>query len=1110
MKQRFRINAIKFALCLAYPAFALPALAQTACDAPDAVYSPDCEGPVIPPTVAYPAGTTAYSSVPPTLEPAVKPNILLHVDNSGSMGSAATGADGKSSTRIAVAKAVATELVTKNRDLNWGLFSFDFGGNSANTDANYYNEGGVLQRPVLPIDSAHEANFKALTDTIDKMTDKTNTPLGEAMVEMTRVWAGEPSYYLGSGTAGTTSGTKVAKGKSLNIGSNGRYESPIKYRCQRNFNIVITDGDPTQEGTHAGVTDQYVPGPIVKDSSNSDGKNNGANLKYTDGIWWKQRDVANGPLLPKNFNVCKDKNTVSFVSCDPIAFAAASGTSRSPTNGGAVQDAALYAYKRDFKVDGIDGVDGDGKSWDDPKYLKQNVVTYTVGFATSTATISSAAQVGGGKYYTATDQATLTSALNNAVSEIGNITSNAGGAAANGASLSTVSQMFQPLFHPTGWYGELLCFKLDANGNQGAACTPNAGAVFPAYASRNIMTAKEGSGGATKFAFTTGNKGSMSAGQQSALGATTTEQDNVINYIRGQNITNYRSRPNGLLGDIIDSQPLVVGIPSGQTADSAYVDFKKAYNSRGVVYIGANDGMLHAFATSDMTEIFGFVPSPVYPKLKTLTAPDYGASIANPHAYHVNGLLRQQDLKLGGSWITLLVGGLGQGGQGFFALNATNPTDKSTAADLIQWEFTDKNDKDSVDLGYTFGAPIIDNARTSATGAVQVVLLPNGYKNDFPDGAVGVNKSALFIVNAADGTLRQKITAPSGWGLSSPAAVDFPIDGVIDYVYAGDQSGRLWRFDLTASSGIVPVPQLVFAAGTGHPIIQRPVIQVVKGKDGKFLGNLILFGTGSLLDGSDRLDNTTQTLYGVFDRVNASGDLGSIPLGRADLAQRFVQEAVVSAGTAQIAGTYRRIYPANPDAPALDLLDPNSSKLGWFLDLPVLSERLAAPPYLLTDRVLFGTGIPNSQEVCNTGYGWLMGLDPLTGLTVKGARGGEIDFYDVTLDGKSTAADQVRFASGNYFISGVKLNGIPTSLLVVFKSITYGLVAADSPFAAIAATIARQDSNTSGVFDGVSVGDGQRSRIVECMVGSPDCVSFTSPRAASGVRVETSTWREVK
>ncbi|MDR1994447.1 PilC/PilY family type IV pilus protein [Azonexus sp.] len=1122
MNQRFGINIVKLALCLVYPALSLPALAQVNCDDPDNALDPECNKDMPPQIIP---GAPVYSSLPPMLAPAVKPNILLFIDNSGSMGSAPNGKTVTASNpdKMTIAKNVAKDLLTANRNLSWGIFSFDYGGNSKNTSATFYNEGGVLQYPVGPIDSEStegKDRFTAIIKTLNDFTAKTNTPLAQTMIEMTRVWAGETSYNLGSGSLSTSNGNAGGKTLNLDKGTDNvfRYQSPIQYRCQRNFNILIGDGDPTQDnlfpGNPTNGNNYYVPG-------------NGTNIKYGDGIKWQQRDVAGGPLLDKTFKVCRDLTTDSFIGCAASTYLGGadtrmpflnSGSGNNASNnggsGGPVRDAAKYAYMRDFKVDGIHGFDGDGKSWDDPKYPKQNVVTYAVGFGMDVKSLGAAALVGGGKYYTAENQSQLLAALNNAVSEIGNITSNAGGAATSGATFSTADKMFQPVFHPTGWYGELLCFKLNNLGQDIGSCTPNAGAVFPAHTGRNIASAKVVGGVTTPFEFKTTSLTTMTTEQQKALEGisttatlptSTTVRSNVINFIRGQEgIKDFRTRPNGLLADIIDGQPLTISVPSGYTSDGDYPTFKSANSSRGMVFIGANGGMLHGFTTNNMTEVFGFVPSPVYPQLKQLTDPNYGSPSA-PHAYHVNGVLHQQDVKLGGVWATLLVGGLAQGGQGYFALNATSTTSLSTPATAVKWEFTDKNDPD---LGYTFGSPIIYNVRTSSTVAVPAVLLANGYKSDFPDGNVGVNNSTLFIVNANDGTMLKKITAPSGWGLSSPFGVDYdPVigaDGTLDYVYAGDQSGRLWRFDLTSPIGAaLPDPHLVFSAGSGHPIIQKPVVKIVKDKDGNFLGNLVIFGTGSLLETSDRLDNATQTLYAVLDRMGST----TSPIIRANLAPRVLEEAVVASGSDQRAGTYRRIEPADPSAPDLDLTDPNSDKLGWYLDLPVKSERLSTTPLLYDDRVLFGTGIPNSQEVCNTGYGWYMGLDPLTGLVVKDKKGDDFSFFDVKIDGKSTPEDMVKFPDGkSYYISGYKLDGISTNLAALVTSVAYPSFATDNTYAA---GLAFYDSNVMSVATGRE-SSGKGSKVFVGELGSDKLHGFDPTKESSGVKVETTIWREIK
>jgi type IV pilus assembly protein PilY1 len=1069
MKRRFRINSIKFALCLAFPALSASALAQD-----------------------------AYPAIPPIFSTTVAPNIMLYIDTSGSMlqdvnnnwmltglcnsnstnwnlcvdnnvNYYRTKIDAEPNTKMNIAKRVAKNIINSNRNLNFGLFSFYDKPNSTGSDSYERVQAGVLRRAVGPV--ARDSDRNALVTAIDGIYGRTGTPLAEGLLEITRYYGGQSSLY----------------GRVT-----GKYTSPIKYRCQKNFTIVLTDGDATG--------DQNLPGTGL---SGEDGNSAISALAYT-----SRNDT--GKAADQNFSVCRGigvpagADNGGNVTC--LANYESDGTPRDfatpgPNYASALRDVAMYGNRVDLRVG---GTDEDKKSFDDPRFARQNMITYAISFSIGTATaearrahkvLESTAMVGGGKYYDANSEAQLTAALTDAVSSIGNIVSNAGGSAANGSALSTANKMFQPIFHVAGWYGELLCKKLDAKGNETGPCTPHGGAVFPVPGNRNIASAKVVGGATTPFVFSESGKSSMTPEQQNALGADASKQNNVIKFIRGENISGFRARPNGLLGDITDSQPLAIGIPGGQTADSGYAEFKKANNTRAMVFIGANDGMLHGFGADDMTEIFAFVPSPVYPKLKVLTATDYGGDL-NPHAYHVNGALRQQDLKLDGVWTTLLVGGLAQGGQGYFALDATSPKTLEKPETAVKWEFTDKSD---ADLGYTFGAPIIYNVRTSDKDAAPVVLLANGYKSNYADDAVGADKPTLFIVNANDGSVRKKIVAPSDKGLSSPAGVDFPFDGVLDYVYAGDQSGRLWRFDLTSPIGAVSEPHLVFVAGDGHPIIQRPVIKVVKDKNGQFIGNLVIFGAGSLLEGADRLDNTTQTMYGVLDKLD------NTTINRGNLAQRFVEEVTVSAGGVQKAGVYRRVH-----GEMLDLTDSHNTQSGWFLDLPDSSERLAATPYLFTDRVLFGTGIPNTQEMCAIGYGWLMGLDPLTGLAVQGARGGDMAFYDVVEDGKSNDSDKVSFGSSKYHISGIKLNGIPTELMVVFKSITYASAVADNPFASALANIAIQDSNASGVFDGVSVPQAKSAKVVPCLKGSVDCEDGNPPGEASGIKIETSTWREIR
>lgn len=258
----------------------------------------------------------------------------------------------------------------------------------------------------------------------------------------------------------------------------------------------------------------------------------------------------------------------------------------------------------------------------------------------------------------------------------------------------------------------------------------------------------------------------------------------IMKYIYGYDISGFRKRTvsgyagvttadpdTGVgvwkLGDIITSTPKVQSDRqlSGYNldyGDSTYEEFinSNGYKNRGMVYVGANDGALHAInlgkvvrrtdgyakaqltGTGVGTEEWAFVPKNALPYLKYFTDSDY------THLYYVDNTTLLFDASVStcvsshywdckrssSSWSTLLIGGMGLGGasrgagdscancvkapinvSGFtehglssvFALNVTDPKDPK-----LLWEFTHP------DLGYTTSEPAIVriNGTDSATG----------------------------------------------------------------------------------------------------------------------------------------------------------------------------------------------------------------------------------------------------------------------------------------------------------------------------------------------------------------------------------------------------------
>ncbi len=567
---------------------------------------------------------------------------------------------------------------------------------------------------------------------------------------------------------------------------------------------------------------------------------------------------------------------------------------------------------------------------------------------------------------------------------------------------------------------------------------------------RSILTYDTSAHDGTPFRFS-----DLAAAEQASLnvnpasGNTDTQGQARLEYLRGStkdegnNGNNYRQRASRL-GDIVDSAPFFVGAPSFRYPDSLesapYSAFRTNNASREqVIYVGANDGMLHAFNAATGAEELAYVPGEMFrqrgtdhgARLVQLTSPTY------THRFFVDGSPSVGNVFTAGAWKTVLAGGLGGGGQGVYALDVTNPANftEGNADNLVLWEFTDANDPD---LGYTFSQPSIVKMHNGKWAAV----FGNGYNNTEMDdaGACSDNNAQtpctvsstghavlyiVFIGDGTDGTWGSsdfvKIDTGAGSvatpnGLATPAAVDVDGDNRIDYVYAGDLQGNLWKFNVTSTDtsqwkvaltqGTAPAPLFVAqdANGNRQPITSRP--EVGTHPDG-LGGFVIYFGTGKYLENSDKSTTGPQDFYAVWDTNDPTNPQ---PVTRNDLLQQTVLE-VVSVQQGGQTSQYR--VTSDNDITCGDSSDHAipcwrtpahaSGKLGWFLDLPTTSERSVSNPILRNQRILFTTLIP-STDVCSAGgTGWLMELD-----IRNGGRPVETQpFFDVNNDGIFNEDDAV-------------------------------------------------------------------------------------------------------
>lgn len=678
-------------------------------------------------------------------------------------------------------------------------------------------------------------------------------------------------------------------------------------------------------------------------------------------------------------------------------------------------------------------------------------------------------------YVLATKPDKLVTALNKAFGNIISQISSASAVAANATRLDAGTLIYQAKFNSTDWSGQLLAFSVDTGET---IANWEAAKQLPDHANRKIYTydptAEAGLRG-IPFLWDDLTPLPHGTSQQDFLNQVGGVVDGLgkfrVNWLRGDNshearlggslrnrirlfdnnvITNSADLANpGIktnhLGDIINSDPVFVGTDSygydnlPDAEGDSYSDFRETaeYKTRRpMIYVGANDGMLHGFdarknagtVTTGGTEVLAYIPNALFPELSKLTSPNY------THQYYVDGLIGVGDGYIDGAWRTMLAGTTGAGGRAVFALDVTDPD--NFGPDSVLWEFTEKNDND---LGYTLAQPVIarvdnDDGDPNHKWAV---IVGNGYESDN-------GHAVLFILDAKTGSIIKKIDTGVGSvlkknGLSSPLVVDFDADQIADAIYAGDLYGDLWKFDVSKPtvadwdiSGGGPIFVACEASGgcvdvndpNRQPITGKPNVGTVDAiqKDGVML----YFGTGKYIENNDNVVGPTpqvQTFYGLWDKNSAiPGD--NIISDKADLqAQTIWFEGILSTVDGTPASNNIRLTTKNPVCYSISSSDCSSAsplKKGWFLNLVPPSniaagERVVTMPLLRLGSIIFSTLTPDSDPCKSGGTGILMVLN-----ATSGQASGKSTF-GVNDDNKVDSNDQVMKDGVAYTVSGADL-----------------------------------------------------------------------------------------
>jgi len=613
--------------------------------------------------------------------------------------------------------------------------------------------------------------------------------------------------------------------------------------------------------------------------------------------------------------------------------------------------------------------------------------------------------------------------------------------ATNSTRLTTDSALYQAQFRVDDWTGRLAKIPVSPSGvlqcvvGGSPACT-DAADLIPTPGSRKIYT----SSGSAGVAFD--QTGLTAAGAWTSFGSDDTVRLAAVDYLRGattgeiQNGGTLRNRTK-VLGDIVNSDIVFAGGENFGYQDlcadnftavdcltytgtyTAYVGTKQTRMK--MIYVGANDGMLHGFDADTMVEQFAYIPrsilidtiSPTDTRsaIVQLTDPSYNGN----HRFFVDGspwvgdacLLSPAVNCTSSNWKTVLVGTAGAGAKGVFALDVSNPSGFS--AGNVLWDLTAQSD---VDLGYVIGQPVVGR------------LNDGNYYAIFGNGYLSTRGCpVLYLVNLSSGAIR-RLSAVSGNlgsgnssancatpnGLGRPSLFDDPNTSgsqtrSTDAIYVGDMLGQLWKFDVSNAN---PANWSV-ATGNGTPLFTarnkcggiQPItglIEIGVPPTGQTEGAMIYFGTGRFLSADDRTDTTRQSFYGIWDkrsnqRLNDPGAAVTtdttcasppVPDSGSDLSDRKkLQEQTLGTLASATDTNGNTISARSLSSSTIDYTQndnsPSTKTRGWYIDFPINGERMVSAPTLLAGRIVFPSLIP-SAEVCDGGgASTVVAANPFTG-----------------------------------------------------------------------------------------------------------------------------------
>ncbi len=775
-------------------------------------------------------------------------------------------------------KGLLQKLLDDGIDIRVGLMRFNGTGSSISS-----NIGGRISVAINDLDAAQKALLDAA---LDGYQADGGTPLAESLAEAGLYFAGKQSW---ANSGKTTPG----------MSSQGMYTSPIRWRCQQNHIILMTDGN----------------------SQVDQGDGNGKNI-------FTRSNYMNGRSIGDRDNDGADPGTSNFDN---------NGTHW-------LDDVAKFLYDEDLIINGTDeagepyGAYVYNSATPPVEFERQNIHTHTIGFATGTdeellrrAAAGSGSDLGShgnGLYRTTYTAAELKQAFTDI---FGSIVEKNVNLSAPVVPVSQLDQnysgrnLYVGMFHPLDgpfWYGNIKKFVLDKEGNilqkdktpavdgdgvvlhDASTCYQNSdkdgfyvnkggvGAALLYQTDRKFYTYKDDGTAASDDLTASSNEfGKSNADVLTQLGAP--DPEDLIDFLRAEGAYHPQSgqppkKREWVLGDLLHSKPVI------QQVEGTH---------EKIMLVGSNDGFFHCFIDDDkgdnekgegvsdpnylndeVREAWSFVPWTLIPRLKNLKTE------GSTHQIFVDG---SPVLYPSGSDM-LVTFGLRRGGEEYYTLDVGNYSDGKYTGGYASplWKWSIQSDILSTEnLGQSWCTPRVGNIKVG--GDVKTALFLSGgydpaqdndhYDSSDPGKTPNASDSrgrAVYAVDASNGSLLSTVVNfnYSNYPSMTHCIVDllaYDSDSdenhLIDTIYAGDMGGNLFVFHDRDATGNEWNKQLLFKARDGATANDWLKFMYYPAVKKEIWGDYVFIGTG------DRENPNDMNTYNYFFAIKNRFEPATIP-----------------------------------------------------------------------------------------------------------------------------------------------------------------------------------------------------------------------------------------